>query len=74
MAGLMLLSVASVASATPLPVAVAVHVPSSVTLRSIEGVQSEIVDIRAKLQRDHDKRRPRPAGTAEEGFQKNLIR
>jgi hypothetical protein len=65
MVGLMLLSVASVASAKTLPIAIAVHVPSSVTLRSMEGVQSEIIDIRAKLQRGHDKPRLRPAGTAE---------
>jgi hypothetical protein len=49
--GLLLLSIASAASAKPLPPAIAVHVPSSVTLRSMDGVQSELIDIRAKLQR-----------------------
>jgi hypothetical protein len=40
----------------------------------MEGVQSEIIDIRATLQRDDDKLRLRPAGTVEDGFQKHFIR
>jgi hypothetical protein len=74
MVGLMLLSAVSAASAKTLPIAIAVHVPQSVTLRSMEGVQSEIIDIRATLQRDDDKLRLRPAGTVEDGFQKHFIR
>jgi hypothetical protein len=69
MTGLMLLFAAS-ASAKTLALAIAVHAPQSPTLRSMEGVQSELSDIRAKLQRDRDRLRlriSRGAGGAEAG-------
>jgi hypothetical protein len=62
MAGLVALSVASVATAKPLRPVIAVQVPASVTQRSMDGVNSETVLTRTKLQRDQSKPRPRPAG------------
>jgi hypothetical protein len=71
MIGLMSFSAAaSTAAAKTLPLAIAVHVAQSPTLRSMEGVQSELGDIRAKLQRDRDRLRlriSRGAGGAEAG-------
>jgi hypothetical protein len=75
MIGLMLSgAAASAASPRTLPTAIVVHVSQSVTLRSMEGVQSEITDARAKLQRDHERLRPRPAGTTASGLQKSFVR
>ncbi len=56
--GLISVGLASVASAVPLA-KVTVRIPQSITVRSMAGVQSEILDARTKLQRDH----ARPIGT-----------
>jgi hypothetical protein len=48
-----------------------VHVAQSVTQRSMEGVQSEITDIRSKLQRVSDKHRPKTTGTGEDSLKKD---
>lgn len=58
---------ASAATARVLPV-IAVSVPHAATLRSMQGVQSEIEAARAKLQHDRDRTRARPAGTSENHF------
>jgi len=58
---------ASAATARVLPV-IAVSVPQAVTLRSMQGVQSEIEAARTKLQRDRDRTRSRPVGTTENHF------
>ena len=58
---------ASAATARVLPV-IAVSVPQAVTLRSMQGVQSEIEAARTKLQHDRDRTRSRPVGTTENHF------
>jgi hypothetical protein len=60
---LILLGLAPAASARAVPL-VPVHLPP-VTLRSLEGVQSEIVDARTKLQRDRDRQHAKPAGSGD---------